>query len=427
MNTNRTIPKDTCIDSTLKLLTEGYLFIPNRCYKYNTKKFETRLLGQKVICMSGEKAAEIFYDRNHFTRNGVIPGRIQETLFGKKGIQTLDGAAHDHRKAMFMSLMTPTQIDLLTHYTKSLWQINSRRFEGKEQVVLFDEATRILFQAACKWAGVPLKKSEINQRARDMSFMIDAFGAVGLRHWKGRCARNRSECWAKNLINAIRAGKYIAPKTSPLHTIAWHRELDGTLITSQAAAVELINILRPITAIATYITFGALALHMHPINREKIKKREGNYLHMFAQEVRRFYPFGPFLGARVRSDFTRMGYSFKKGTLVFLDIYGTNHDPSIWDYPNKFKPERFEFWDGNPFDFIPQGGGNYENGTRCPGEWITVELLKVSVDFLVNHMEYEVPVQDLSYRLNRIPAIPKSRLILNNVKVKKHPDYSTKP
>lgn len=416
MKTEQTIPKDGCMDNTHKLLSEGYMFIPNRCRKFHTKIFETRLLGQKVICMSGEKAAEIFYDKNYFTRENAIPKRIQETLFGKKSIQTLDGAAHDHRKLLFMSMMTPAQIDLLAHYTKSQWQVNSKLWERKDQIILFDEATKILFRAACKWAGVPIIKSEVNQRAKDMSAMVDAFGAVGLRHFEGRCARNRSECWAKNLVEAIRAGRFVAPKNSPLHLITWHRELDGELIDTQSAAVELINILRPITAIATYITFSALALHMYPNYKEKLQQMEGNYLHMFVQEVRRFYPFGPFLGAKVRSDFTWSGYQFTKGTLVLLDIYGTNHDPTTWENPNEFRLEHFQYWDGNPFDFIPQGGGKHEGGTRCPGEWITIELLKISIDFLANHIEYHVPLQDLSYALNRIPAIVKSKFLISNVK-----------
>ncbi|CAB3389417.1 protein of unknown function [Kyrpidia spormannii] len=36
-------------------------------------------------------------------------------------------------------------------------------------------------------------------------------------------------------------------------------------------AVELINVLRPIVTIATFITFSALALHEHPECKEKIR------------------------------------------------------------------------------------------------------------------------------------------------------------
>ena len=72
---------------------------------------------------------------------------------------------------------------------------------------------------------------------------------------------------------------------------------------------------------------------------------------------------------------TRFGNSceFKEKMLVLLDVYGINHDPKIWNNPNKFWPERFKNRDDNLFDFIPQGGGDPGKGHRCPGEGITIE------------------------------------------------------
>jgi fatty-acid peroxygenase len=413
-----TIPREKFIDSSLLLLMEGYLFIPNRIRKYGSDLFQIRLMGKKAICISGKEAATLFYDQNLFTREGAMPKRIQETLFGKKAIQTLDGAAHMHRKLLFMSIMTPSQINRIINLTTSLWQIKSKRWEGKHKVVLFDEATKLLFQVACKWAGVPLHKSEIRQRSQDMSAMIDAFGAAGPRHWKGRYARNRSECWARDIIRTVRAGRIIVPKDTALNAIAWHRDLSGNLLETQVAAVELLNILRPITAIATYITFGALALHTYPECKEKLQQKDDTYLSMFIQEIRRYYPFGPFLAARVRNDFNWHNYNFKKDTLVLLDIFGTNHDESIWKDANIFQPERFRDRNEDPFDFIPQGGGDYNKGTRCPGEMITLALMKESLKFLSTRIEYQVPLQDLTYRLSRMPTLPKSKFIINNIRIK---------
>jgi fatty-acid peroxygenase len=412
------IPKEKCLDNSIKLLSEAYLFIPSRIRKYNSEIFQTRLMGQKVICMSGKKAATIFYDQNWFTREGAMPRRIQETLFGKNAIQTLDGAAHMHRKLLFMSIMAPKKIDKIVELTKKQWQLSAKHWEDKKQVVLFDESAKLLFRVACKWAGVPLDKSEVKQRSEDMSAMIDAFGAVGPRHWKGRNARNRSESWAREIIQDVRTGKLIPSADSALYLIVWHKDLSGSLLNKQTAAVELINILRPITAIATYITFGALALHTYPSYKVRLQQGDENYLTMFTQEIRRYYPFGPFLGARVRRDFNWHNHCFKKGTLVLLDIYGTNHDSKIWDKPNSFWPEHFQNRDDNPFDFIPQGGGDYKKGTRCPGEWLTVELLKISLSFLSNQLTYQVPVQDLTYSLHRIPTLPKSKFIMNNIRKK---------
>src|SRR5699024_11951889 len=89
-----------------------------------------------------------------------------------------------------------------------------------------------------------------------------------------------------------------------------------------------------------------------------------------------------------------------------------------WDNPNLFKPDRFADWSGSPFDFIPQGGGDYWMGHRCPGEWMTVDVMKVALDYLVNKMDYTVPKQDLSYRLVHMPSIPPSHVILENIQRK---------
>lgn len=139
---------------------------------------------------------------------------------------------------------------------------------------------------------------------------------------------------------------------------------------------------------------------------------------MFVQEVRRYYPFAPLIGAKVRKSFTWKGVRFKKGRLVFLDMYGTNHDQKLWDEPDAFRPERFQERKDSLYDFIPQGGGDPMKGHRCPGEGITVEVMKATMDFLVNDIDYDVPDQDISYSLSRMPTRPESGYIMANIERK---------
>jgi fatty-acid peroxygenase len=418
MSMNEQVPHDKNLDNSLALMREGYLFISNRVDRYQSDLFEARLLGQKVICMSGEEAAKVFYDPERFQRNGAAPKRVQKTLFGVDAIQTMDGEAHIHRKLLFMSLMTPSHQKRLAELAMEQWQASISKWEGAKKVVLFNEANDILCRIACHWAGVPLQESEVKERADDFSSMVDAFGAVGPRHWKGRRARTRAEDWIREVIEDVRVGKLKAEEGSALYAIAFHNELNGSQLDTQMAAVELINVLRPIVAIATFITFSALALHEHPECKEKLQSGNSNYLEMFAQEVRRYYPFGPFLGARVQKDFIWNQCEFKEGMLVFLDVYGTNHDSKLWENPNEFRPERFKEWRGSLFDFIPQGGGDPAKGHRCPGEGITVEVMKSSLDFLVNKIEFEVPDQNLSYSLVKMPTLPESGFVMSKIRRK---------
>ncbi|WP_255624333.1 cytochrome P450 [Clostridioides sp. ES-S-0108-01] len=418
MSIKKQIPYDEGLDNTLNLLQEGYLFIKNRVSQYQSDIFETHLLGQKVICMTGEESAKIFYDSELFYRNGATPKRVQKTLFGVGAIQSMDGEAHIHRKNLFMSLMTSSHQNQLAKLTMEKLKNSIKIWENEEQIIIFDELNEILCRVACQWAGVPLKESETKKLAKEFSSMIDAFGAVGIRHLKGRRFRTKSEEWIKDIIEKVRLGEIKAEEGTALHAMAFYRDLNGNQLDSHMAGVELINVLRPIVAISTFITFSALALHEYPECREKLLTRDSNELKMFVQEVRRYYPFTPFLGARVKKDFIWNKCEFKEGTLVLLDVYGMNHDSRIWNNPDNFLPERFRERKDNLFDFIPQGGGNPAKGHRCPGEGITIEIMKSSLDFLVNKIEYDVPNQNLNYNLSRIPTLPESKFIINNIRRK---------
>jgi fatty-acid peroxygenase len=404
------------LDHTLALLREGYLFIGNRAAKYQTDIFETHIMGEKAICMTGEEAAKQFYNSELFQRNGAAPMRVQKTLFGVNAIQTMDGEAHLHKKQLFLSFMNQSNYQKLVQLVKEQWENYSNQWIGQNQISLFDEVNEILCRAACSFAGISLDESEVKSRAKDFSDMIDSFGKVGLDHRKGRKARTRTEEWIKNMIEEIRLGERIEQEGTPLHTMAMYQSLEGSQMDQEMAAIELINFIRPIVAISTYITFAALSLHNYPRCKEQLMNGDPAYTNWFVQEVRRFYPFGPFVGARVKKDFSWGGIEFKTGTLVLLDLYGTNHDGRLWSNPNEFEPMRFKDWKENLYSFIPQGGGDPSITHRCPGEGIVTEVMKISIDFLVKQISYEVPEQNLIYPMNQIPTLPESRFIITNVK-----------
>ncbi|MED3575330.1 cytochrome P450 [Cytobacillus praedii] len=414
-NTNQ-IPREDGIDHSLSLLREGYMYILNRRRSFQSDIFETRLLGSKVICMGGKEAAEVFYDTEKFKRKNAAPNRAVQTLFGKNGVQSLDDMEHKQRKELFMSIMSPDQLKKLINITKEQWQAAVNKWRDIDEVTLYDGVQELLCRTACQWAGVPLPEEKATELSKDLGAMFESAAKVGPSHWKGRNARNQVEKWMGDLIDKVRAGIVQPPKNSVLEQFVWYRNPDGNLLDTKTVAVEIINILRPIVAIAIYVNFLALALHHHPEETKKLKTTDKKYHELFIQEVRRFFPFFPFIAALVKKDFTWKGYTFKKDTLTLLDIYGTNHDTRIWDNPDRFNPKRFENRKENLYDFIPQGGGDYFLGHRCAGEWLTLEVLKVSLDFLINQINYDIPDQDLSFSMVNMPSIPNSRIVIKNVK-----------
>ncbi|WP_306418998.1 cytochrome P450 [Paucisalibacillus globulus] len=411
------IPIDKGIDNTAKLLLEGYNYITNRRKKYGRDIFETRILGgQKAICIAGEEAVKTFYDEEKLIRHGAAPKRVRQTLFGEHAVQTMDGDKHRHRKELFMSLMSKERLEDLRKLLESQIEITLAKWTTQHKVVIYKEMVQVLTMVACVWSGIPLEENEVEKRANQLEALFDSVGAIGPRHWKGRTSRNLAEAWLRAMVAQVRSGEINPPNETALYKMSWYQDKNGKLLNEQIVAVELLNIIRPIVAVSVYITFEALALHEHPKEKEKLQQKGEEYAELFIQEVRRYYPFFPVLTAKVREDFLWNGHDFKKGNLVLLDIYGTNHHPDIWEKPHLFHPERFKNREENFYDFIPQGGGDYYRGHRCPGEWLTIEVMKVVLNFLVNNIEYIVPKQDLQYSMVRFPSLPKSRFVISDVK-----------
>ncbi|WP_214793145.1 MULTISPECIES: cytochrome P450 [unclassified Exiguobacterium] len=411
----RPIPKEQGLDHSLAFLREGYLYVPNRRKSFQSNLFETRLLGERAICLGGSEAAALFYDADKFVRQDAAPKRLLKTLFGEDGVQTLDGAAHAHRKKMFMSLMFPGNIERLTRLVSREWE---RALDAAEdETMLYGMAQEVLMRAVCEWAGVPLDEHEVKQRTDEMRLLFESGTALGPKHIRGRAARSSAESWVRKMVEEVRTNRLLPNEQTALYEFSWHRDEAGELLPADVVAVEVINIIRPTVAVSIYVLFTVLALHQFPEARARLAYGETDST-WFVQEVRRFYPFFPVTAARVKQDFEWDGFVFEQGTLVLLDLYGTNHDPSLWTEPEQFNPDRFKGWTESPFTFIPQGGGDVDFGHRCAGEHVTIAIMRETIDVFLNRYRYEVPSQDLSYSFVDLPSLPKSGLVLKQVERK---------
>lgn len=415
------IPRDDSFDSALALLRQGNPFIYNRCRQMDTDIFETRLMLKKTVCMQGEAAAKEFYKEGRMTRQGAIPKTVLWSLQDEGSVATLNDKAHHHRKEMFMSMMNRSSIQQLLSIAELHWRQAISKWQSADSVELMPEVEKIICGAVCQWSGIVLTEKETAQRSKEIAAMIDGAGSIGWRNWRGLFLRRRTEKWLQQLIEQTRNGEYSPDINSALYIIASYQDKNGGLLNADVAAAELLNILRPTVAVARYILFSAVALQKYPVCRERLQSDDPVYLQCFVQEVRRYYPFFPFVGGIVREPFIWRGYQFKQGMRVMLDIYGTNRDSRIWQQPNSFKPERFAQWQDNPFTLIPQGGGDVFTNHRCAGEWITLELMKQAVKILSGQLDYEVEPADLAIQLRRMPALPRKPFVIRQVRRRGEP------
>ncbi|GHD72785.1 hypothetical protein GCM10010336_44250 [Streptomyces goshikiensis] len=256
--------------------------------------------------------------------------------------------------------------------------------------------------------GVPLTGPAAAELAHDCTAMVDGFATPGPRHLRARRARARQEEALARTVLGVRERPEPELKSSALETLAWHRGQDGNPLDPRTAAVELLNIIRPTVAIAWFATFAAHAMHRWPHQRDLLRSEsEKGYAEAFAHEVRRFYPFAPFVGGLAARDLNWRGEDITQGTLVLLDLYGQNHDPALWDHPYRFDPHRFTTGAETLDHLIAQGGGDPAGGHRCPGEDITVTALAVLATELAG-LDFAVPDQDLTIPLSRMPTLPRS-------------------
>ncbi|MDO5294838.1 MAG: cytochrome P450 [bacterium] len=417
MAENNTVPHDKGLDNTLKLKKEGYRFIPNRMAELKTDIFTTHLMAKKVVCITGADAVKLFYDDTKFTRKGAAPGYVKKSLFGQHTVHGLEGEAHKERRSLFLSIFNEEDENRLVKNYEEYLDKSISVWEFHEPIVLYNEIKEALLSVVCQWAGVPLQEDTKKGKADECMAMVFGFGNVGDVHEEGKAARKVFEKWMEQVIADIRQGFIEVPEDSPISKVCNYCESDGTFLDNHLAAVEMINVIRPVVASSIFITFAALALHEFPEYREKLRKDPSeNYLYMFSEEVRRFYPLTPFLGAVVREDFEWKNCSFKKNQLVLLDVYGINHDPKIWANPNSFDPEHFSKIEKDSEKLVAQGSGDMKVGHRCPGERLTRKLVMASVKFLAVTIGYDlVKDQDISYELRKIPTLPQSGIKIHNI------------
>lgn len=403
---------DPWVDRSLALRADPYRYVGARCREAGRDALVLRLMLRRTVVMTGPRAAELFYDPARFVRDGAAPEPLLATLFGRGGVQTLDGARHAARRALFAALLRPESVARLVAIAAETWGRAARDWAGRGAVPLHDAMQRVLTRAVCDWAGVALPADALPTRAAQLGSLYA--DAVSRHHLRARRSRRDAERWIETEIDALRAGR-AGGRGEALRAVAVHRDADGTPLPARVAAVELLNLLRPTTAVSVWIVFAAHALHRHPAWRDALRAQPG-LVECFVQEVRRHYPFFPLIAARARDGFEWEGVRFAAGRLALLDLYGTDHDPRCWESPERFRPERFLQRTAGPFEFVPQGGGDPDRGHRCPGEAVALELTKAATLWLVEGLRYDVPDQALDPDMTRLPALPPDGFVIAGIR-----------
>lgn len=146
------------------------------------------------------------------------------------------------------------------------------------------------------------------------------------------------------------------------------------------------------------------------------------YLDAVIRETFRLQPPVPLLVPRCPTKTVKIGgYIVPKGSSVFLHMGVIQRDPSIWEDPLEFKPQRFleggQFdYTGNNFSYLPFGSGR----RICAGLSLVEKILPHVLASLLHSFDWKLPFGTQLDLLDKfgivtkkkepIPVIPTPRL-----------------
>jgi typhasterol/6-deoxotyphasterol 2alpha-hydroxylase len=128
----------------------------------------------------------------------------------------------------------------------------------------------------------------------------------------------------------------------------------------------------------------------HWVEEKEIPKLP--YIEAIVKETMRLHPVAPMLVPRqAREDATFGGYDIPAGTRVLVNVWTIGRDPTLWDNPEEFRPERFleKSIDvkGQDFELLPFGSGR----RMCPGYSLGLKVIQVSLANLLHGFSWRLP------------------------------------
>ncbi|CAH9055940.1 unnamed protein product [Cuscuta epithymum] len=116
------------------------------------------------------------------------------------------------------------------------------------------------------------------------------------------------------------------------------------------------------------------------------------YIQAIVKETMRLHPVAPMLAPReCRVDSKVAGYDILKGTRILVNVGTIGRDPTLWDHPNEFIPDRFIGKEidvkGRDFELLPFGAGR----RMCPGYNLGLKVIQASLANLLHGFNWSLP------------------------------------
>ncbi|KAJ8771526.1 hypothetical protein K2173_026703 [Erythroxylum novogranatense] len=161
---------------------------------------------------------------------------------------------------------------------------------------------------------------------------------------------------------------------------------DTTTVTVEWAMAELIKNKQVMNKVRQELK----EFNQNPIKESQVGQLQ--FLNACVKETLRLHPPGPFLIPRCAAETCKvMDYTVPKNSQVIVNVWAIGRDPSVWEDPLSFKPERFigtslDF-KGQNFELLPFGGGR----RICPGLPMAARQVPLILATLIQSFDWSLP------------------------------------
>lgn len=116
------------------------------------------------------------------------------------------------------------------------------------------------------------------------------------------------------------------------------------------------------------------------------------YLQAIVKEIMRLHPAGPLLAPHESMQPCHIaGYYIPTKSTAFVNVYAIGRDPSVWEMPSAFSPERFVGskidGQGQHFVYLPFGSGK----RSCPGWQLGLLDTQLMLGSLIHFFDWSLP------------------------------------
>ncbi|MCO5612586.1 hypothetical protein L7F22_066854 [Adiantum nelumboides] len=146
------------------------------------------------------------------------------------------------------------------------------------------------------------------------------------------------------------------------------------------------------------------------------------YLRAVVKETMRFHPVSPILAPHMASQQCQLlDFDIPKNTHVYVNAWAIGRDPTSWDRPLEFRPERFLDSDvdvrGQQFQLLPFGSGR----RRCPALPLGFSKVHIMLANLIQVFDWSTEnLPNLSEKFRLAMALEYPLVARASLKVSKH-------